>query len=137
MPISMGFVMTEDTILVRKILLAVEESPAFFPEIRRRAEFVPVQEKFDRQFWLMVDAGLLSPVRGVDDLDFDSTPPNPSPLEITYKGRRFLRLSREPAVWDRANDMANAVGSMSLHLFIAMMESLGSKLSKGEAGLSQ
>lgn len=133
----MGFVMTEDTVLVREILLAVEESPAFFPEIRRRAEFASVQDKFDRQFWLMVDAGLLSPVRGVDDLDFDCTPPNPAPLEITYKGLRFLRLSSEPAVWDRANDMASAVGSMSLHLFIAMMESLGSKLSQGDPRLSQ
>ncbi|MBW8296188.1 MAG: DUF2513 domain-containing protein [Sphingopyxis sp.] len=105
--------MKRDMDLLRKLLLAVEESPK--AALQRMPAFEGFTEDIIAEHTrLAFDAGLLEGA----SLKLLKGPPQFANISLTWSGHEFLEKTRDPEIWEKTKTAAGKVGSFSLPLIM-------------------
>lgn len=103
--------MKRDLDLIRRILLAVEESPSgFAPQPLKLKGYT--DEQVGYHAYLLIEAGL---VRGSDVTTMGSGAPQALIAHLTWEGHEFLDAARDETRWKKALKMvASEAGGVTL-----------------------
>ena len=107
--------MKRDMDLIRKLLLAVEESPD--PALRKLPAFDGCSEdRLAEHARLAFQSGLL------EGTSFQplSGPPQFANITLTWSGHEFLERTRDPEIWAQTKTAASKVGLFSLPLLLEL-----------------
>jgi hypothetical protein len=107
--------------LVRKILLALEASPAgeqgpHTPTIEGYSE-----EEVRYHIHLMGQADLLKVV----DFTMDQTGPQAVALSVTWKGHDFADASNSSVVWEAAKKVMTKAGAGGIDVMVGLLKEMG------------
>jgi len=99
--------------LVRKLVLAIEDSPhAFVGSLNVQGA---TEEQIGYHAYLLVDAGL---AEGVDATDMESSGPEYQITHLTWAGHDFADACRNDDVWNKATrTISEKVGSVTFDVF--------------------
>lgn len=121
--------MKRDMELVRKIVLAIEDSPTgYAPQGLRFDGYTPDQIGYHA--YLMIQAGL---AEGVDVTSTSSTSPESILTKLTWAGHEFADAAGDEPRWKKAMGI---VKEKSGTVTIAILTQLLTGLMKGALGLS-
>lgn len=113
--------MKRDMNLVRKIILALEDSPTGFApkdfEVGGHKK-----EEIGYHIYIMMEAGL---VRAADVTTHGSKSPEAIAVGLTWAGHEFADASRDSSRWDKAMQLIKEkAGSVTLDVLINLLKSL-------------
>lgn len=121
--------MNRDMILVRKILLEIENQTFGYAPNNFVLEGY-TQEQIRYHAHIMMQGGL---IEGVNTIDHNSTSPQAIPKNLTWAGHEFLEAARNDTVWKKAMDIVQEKGGT---ITITVLSQLLSSLMKSHFGLS-
>jgi len=113
--------MKRDMDLVRKLVLAIEDSPAgFAPKDLQIEGFT--KEQIGYHLYIMLEAGL---IRGANVTTHGSKSPQAIATSLTWAGHEFADAARDPDRWKKAMELTKEkAGSVTLEVLVKLLSYL-------------